>query len=243
MQRDIAESDLYAGLAAPRRRFQPAPISTPAPTAATSKRSGTATGSWSAARPTSPEPLAYRVFTIGTQQILVLRDELATCAPSTTRAVIAARSSVAGSEGRLKGRLLQLPLPRLVLFAARRARPRAFEVAAGRVRQAPTTRSTPYRCRSGAASSSSISTRTRQRRRRQLRYRLRRPFELAARRARHRPCLQQGDELQLEDFLGKLQRVPALPDRAPASFRSRADLWPRADGPPRRPRLGAACRQ
>ena len=51
-------------------------------------------------------------------------------------------------------------------------------------------------------------------------------------RAFHNTCRHQGDELQLEDFLGEFQRVPALPRRTQAPFPSCADLRPRSDGAP-----------
>ena len=53
---------------------------------------------------------------------------------------------------------------------------------------------------------------------------------LAARGTRRRPRPAQDHREQLEDILGELQRVPALPGRAPAVVAAGAHLWPRAAG-------------
>src|ERR1700675_2680042 len=58
-----------------------------------------------------------------------------------------------------------------------------------------------------------------------------------------RPRAGQDHSKQLEDILGKLQRVPALPDRAHAIVAAGADLWAGAVGGARRPALERACRR
>ena len=153
-------------------------------------------------------------------------------------------AALPGERGPAEGAADHLPLPCLVLFAARRSRARAVEIAAGRFRQGRSSALPRWRCRCGAASSSSILQEDAAGSARNiLRSRIRRPRQLAAGNAGHRPCAAQGDELQLEDLLGKLQRVPALPGRPQGSVAAGADLWPRPDGAARRSRLGPPCRQ
>ncbi len=53
------------------------------------------------------------------------------------------------------------------------------------------------------------------------------------------PRAPQDHSVQLEDILGELQRVPALPGRASEALAARADLWPRPAGGARRPALDA----
>ena len=173
-------------------------------------------------------PLAYKVFTIGSQEVLVVRDDTGVLARLPQHLPSSWLAALPGRERTAEGAAHHLPLSCMVLFAARRSRARSVEVAAGRL---PEIRlSALFRKAGGVA-----RLRLREPRRacdghccRHLRREFRQPRQLAARRPRQRPRLHQGHELQLEDLLGKLQRVPALPGRPQAPVESRADLRARA---------------
>ena len=104
----------------PSRPCPPPPTGAPPNMSATSKRSGSATGSWSAARPISSQPLAYRVFTIGTQQVLVLRDELGELRAFHNTCRHRGSQLCREIGGAAEGAAAHLSLSRLVLFVARR---------------------------------------------------------------------------------------------------------------------------
>ncbi|MGX9177447.1 Rieske 2Fe-2S domain-containing protein [Mesorhizobium sp. BHbdii] len=76
------------------------------------------------------QPLAFRTFRVGTQEIVVLRDETGELRAFHNTCRHRGSQLCRGSEGRLKAAARHLPLPRLVLFAARRSRARAVEIAA-----------------------------------------------------------------------------------------------------------------
>ena len=141
-------------------------------------------------------------------------------------------AALRGERRPAEGAADHLPLPRLVLFAARRAGARAVEIAAGRFRQGRLPALS-----GGAVGMARLCLRQSRRRAGSTPASSFDPasgdlgnWPLEGLVAGHR--FTQGDELQLEDFLGKLQRVPALPGRAQASVAAGADLRPRPDGAP-----------
>ncbi|MER8626689.1 Rieske 2Fe-2S domain-containing protein [Mesorhizobium sp. M1143] len=187
--------------------------------------------------------MAFRTFRVGTQEIVVLRDDTGELRAFHNTCRHRGSQLCQESEGRLKARLITCPYPCLVLLAARRSRARSLEIAARWFRQG----------RSSALPGGAVgvarlclcepSAGDGRLRRDLLRSRIRRPRQLAAGNAGIRPCPAQGDELQLEDLLGELQRVPALPRRPQGPVSAGADIRPRPDEPARRPRLGPPCRQ
>ena len=144
--------------AAASRRCPATAISATTPSSATSRRSGSATGSMSAARqrPRRAALLPHLPARHARGADRARRARRAARLPQhlPPSRLAALRASARAAEGAAD----HLPLPFLVLFAARRPGAGALEGAAGRLRPGRTIRSTRWRCRNGAASSSSTST-------------------------------------------------------------------------------------
>ena len=100
------------------------------------------------------EPLAYKVFTIGTQEVLVVRDETGVLRAFHNTCRHRGSQLCQAESGPAEGAAAHLPLPFVVLFASRRPRSCTVEDAAGRVPERRTIRSIRSRYRNGEASSS-----------------------------------------------------------------------------------------
>ena len=134
------------------------------------------------------QPLAYRTFRVGTQEIVVLRDETGELRAFHNTCRHRGSQLCQGSEGRLKARLLTCPyhawsysLRGDLVRVPSKSLPEGFE--------RPIIRSTVWRCRNGAVSSSSIWPRDARRLGGNLiRSRVRQPCQLAAGDIGQRAC-------------------------------------------------------
>ena len=177
------------GCCKPSRRCPAAPISAPRSSSATSPRSGSATGSMSAASSELAEPLSFSDLRLGTQEVLIVRDETRRAQRLPQHLPASRLAALQPAAGAAEGAADHLPLPCMVLFAARRAGAGALQDAAGRFRQEGLSALS-----GGACGMARLRLRQSRRRARhdagvELRSGLRRPRQLAARGAGVRSSL------------------------------------------------------